>query len=322
MNVTKVSKTEKIGLGTWPFGGQFWSHGWGPQEIDISKAVILECLKAGINFIDTAPPYGLGQAEKLVGDIIESWEGVRPVLSTKCGQQQTEDGRSFRVNLSKEFIRQSVLESLQRLKVSYVDIVFLHDPSEKDSENLSALEELTSLVQIGKVKNIGLSNFSHAQILVAAGNFQIHAVQNKYSLLEQRIDKETVDYCNSNGIKVIGYQPLDAGLLSGSFFKPSGRRLPESDWRSRHPLFQKDSLESAKDLLCVLKEIATRFGVVEAAVAIAWVLSRPDCDQILIGIRNKTQLNQILEFDKVNFHESELNDIDYLVQRLKHKINP
>ena len=305
-------KQTSIGLGTWSFGGDKWSHGWGFQNEKESEKVIIKCLENGIGLIDTAPAYGIGKAEEIIGKSITKWRGTRPFLSTKCGQQPRIDGHGFVTNHSKEFIREEISRSLKRLNVDYLDLVFLHYPSQKESENFEALEELNSLITEGKINNIGLSNFDHEKIKKINNYFKINAIQFKYSMLDRIIDENIINLSKLNNIRLYGYQPLESGLLTGSFFREKKRSIGPSDWRSRSSLFKKESIDRLHELNTLLAKLACRFDVSIATISLSWALQSSNLDTILVGIRSVKQLQQLIKYKKVLLTLSDLKDIDNL----------
>lgn len=284
---------DKIALGTWSFGGKDWSHGWGDQPQELSESVILAALDSGVTTIDTAAVYGLGKAERIVGNVLQKWPGPQPFVATKCGQSWDESGR-FRTEVAPKAIRQDVLNSLERLQLDSIDLMFLHYPSEDSNETLKALETLTILRDEGKIKYLGISNFYYPEIKLAASRFDIYACQLKYSLLDRRVENDTLELCRSKGIKFFAYQPMESGLLSGAFFAPNERLIAEDDWRSRSRLFSKEMLKQLVPVNNALRDVADRHGVSIATVALAWVVGNPDCDLALVGIRNLDQLSDAL----------------------------
>ncbi len=299
----------KLGLGTWPFGGQDWSHGWGAQAEDTSQAVILQALRLGVEILDTAPAYGLGKAEEIVGKALDKWNGVKPLIATKCGQAWDSNGR-FRNDLTPKFIRRGVHESLKRLRLEQVDLMFLHYPSKDPHETHGALEEMTKLSSEGKIALIGISNFADSDIELASKHFNIYACQSKYSILDRQVESKTLELCRSKGIKFFAYQPLESGILTGSFFPPGKRILPEGDWRNRSLLFREDMLKSLTHLNSVLYNIACQQEVSIASITLSWVLENPYCDVALVGIRDLQQLSEVVTSKTIELTEEDRLKID------------
>jgi aryl-alcohol dehydrogenase-like predicted oxidoreductase len=304
----------QIGLGTWPFGGDNWSHGWGYQDELITINLIIECLKNDIKLIDTAPAYGHGKAEELIGASLIRWRGAKPVIATKCGQQLRIDGRGFITNHTKKSIRNEIISSMERLKVECLDLVFLHYPSKNSYENLEALEELDTLRMEGKIKSIGLSNFDYEQIFNIVKYFKISAIQLKYSMINRSYDMAAIKFYKTKNIQIYGYQPLESGLLTGTFFHEAGRSIPLSDWRSRSSLFNENSITNLGHLNQFLAQLAYRFDVSIATVSLAWTLQSSFCDVTLVGVRNMEQLSQLLKYKNVLLTQNDLNTINNLSQ--------
>ena len=309
----------RIGLGTWPFGGHDWSHGWGAQAEDLSEEVTIKALRQGVEIIDTAPAYGLGRAEVIIGNALRRWSGSKPFIASKCGQEWGSNGR-FRTNLTPAFIRQGVHESLQRLRVEQVDLMFLHYPSTDSLETHAALEELTKLKFEGKIAHIGISNFSDSDIIMAAREFDIYACQSKYSILDRQVEANTLTICREHGIKFFAYQPLESGLLTGSFFPVGSRVLTKGDWRNRSPLYRKDTLDSLTKLNDILTSIASRHSVAIASVALSWVLQNQACDVALVGIRDCKQLSELIDASKIELTQEERIMIDQSLEVFKEMV--
>lgn len=306
----------ELGLGTWAFGGHSWSHGWGPQCRFDSQDVIREALSHDVRFIDTAPSYGLGDAERIVGACLSDRKGLRPFVLTKCGQEAKADGTGFKINLTREFIRKDVMSSLFRLGLDFVDFVFLHYPSHLDDENYIAIDELSCLVDKGFIGGIGLSNFNLSQICQVCSRFNISGVQIKHSMLYRGLNTELAKFCKLNNIMTFGYQPLESGLLSGSFFRSPVRELHFSDWRSRNPLFEIAFLRRLTSLIELLSEISAKQDSSVATVVLAWTIKTSNCDVVLVGARSAKQLNLLLRWDEVKFELNDLVKIEGCIEEL------
>jgi len=311
-----MSRISQIGLGTWPFGGNDWSHGWGPQSEVDSLKVIIEALAKGIEIIDTAPAYGLGQAETIIGKALKTWRGVNPFITTKCGQEFGSNGR-FRVNLTPKFIKKGLHDSLRRLQVEQVDLLFLHYPSKNLPETVAALEELTRLKLQGKVAQIGISNFSDSDITSVAKDFDIYACQSKYSILDRSVEEHTLKICRKNRIKFFAYQPLESGLLTGSFFPVGKRSLAQDDWRNRSRMYDPLNLHSLTPLITELSSIASHHSVKVASIALSWVLQNKYCDVALVGARNCEQLSSVIDANYIKLTQNEHRKIDKLFEAYK-----
>lgn len=302
-------KISRIGLGTWSYGGEKWSHGWGPQPEELSSKTILEAISSGINLIDTAAVYGLGVAERVLGSSLIKWNGDRPFIISKCGQSWDQDGR-FKTNLSKDAIRKGCIDSLVRLGVEVIDLMMLHYPSTISDENLLAIAELEKLKSEGKILNIGLSNFSLNEIQRAQDNFQISAIQDHYSILHRQVESDLLPYCVKTNLAFIAYQPLDSGLLTGRFFLKRLSHLTSTDWRNRSKEFYPENINKLTNLNAVLFSLANKYKVAISTISAAWVLSNPAVSSALVGMRNPKHVQQILPSTVINLTSDDKVAID------------
>ena len=205
-----------IGLGTWAIGGGGWEFGWGPQDDGESTAAILCALEKGVNWIDTAPVYGLGHSEEVVGKAIKH-KHERPIIATKCGLVWDEDG-NISNRLKKESIRSEIEASLRRLQVDVIDLYQIHWPH-PGGDIEEAWGTVADLVKEGKVRYAGVSNFSVEQLKRIQPIHPVASLQPPYSMLERGVEEGLLDYCAMNGIGVIVYSPMQRGLLTGKFSK-------------------------------------------------------------------------------------------------------
>jgi len=285
--------SQRIGLGTWAYGGELWSHGWGPQAIELSLETIHESLQNGVRIIDTAAIYGLGKSEKIIGKALRDWKGPRPYIMTKCGQSLDAHGK-FVTDLKEHSIRNGCHDSLKRLGIEKIDLMFLHYPSSCSEENLKAVSVLDKLKSEGKVLNIGLSNFPLKEIKNIRKNFEIHAVQNHYSLLNRQVEMNLLPYCAKTKLDFYAYQPLESGLLTGRFHRENSLKLPSSDWRNRSKEFMQNNIDHLSPLNLGLKTVALKYNTLIAVISLAWVLSNTSVSAALVGMRNTKQVDEIL----------------------------
>ena len=228
-------KVSRVGLGTWAIGGWMWG---GTDERE-SITTIRAALTHGINVIDTAPAYGFGRSEEIVGKAIADGLRNRVVLATKVGLEW-HDGKLTR-NASRERITQEIEDSLRRLRTDYIDIYQVHWP-----DPLTPIEEtaeaMLSLLEQGKIRAIGVSNFSVEQMDQFRTVAPLHVSQPPYNLFERDIDKDIRPYCRKNGIATLGYGALCRGLLSGRIApKPSSRAMTSG---ATIPSFSRRALRS------------------------------------------------------------------------------
>ena len=240
MNINQLGNTDirlsAIGLGTWAIGGGGYGFGWGPQDDKQSIDTIHRALDLGINWIDTAPVYGLGHAEEIVGQAIKG-KRDKVIISTKCGIVWGED-RNIDFNLDKESVRSEVDESLKRLKIDVIDLYQIHKPipGEKIQE---AWGVLADLVKEGKIRYAGVSSFTLEQLKQVQPIHPVAFLQPEYNMLQRAIEEDILEYCTANQIGVIVYSPMCSGLLTGKFTRERVKALPADDWRrASSPYFQ------------------------------------------------------------------------------------
>jgi aryl-alcohol dehydrogenase-like predicted oxidoreductase len=279
-----------IGFGAWAIGGSGWEFAWGDQDDRESIAAIQEALDAGINWIDTAAVYGLGHSEEIVARALEGVHD-RPYVFTKCSMiwdERRQIGHSLKV----DSIRRECEASLRRLRVDAIDLYQVHwpDPDEEIEEGWATL---AALKKEGKVRHIGVSNFSVAQMKRAGAIAPITSLQPRYSLLHREIEPDILPFVARENIGVIAYSPMASGLLTGAMTRERIAGLPADDWRKRHPDFQEPQLSCNLKLVSLLRTIGKRHGHTPAEVAIAWVLRHPAVTAAIVGARRPAQVRGV-----------------------------
>ena len=281
-----------VGLGAWAIGGGGWAFGWGDQDDHDSVAAIREALDLGVNWIDTAPVYGLGRSEEVVARALRG-VGHRPLIFTKCGRVWDER-RQIGKRLTARSVREECEASLRRLEVDRIDLYQIHWP-EPDEDVEEGWTELARLRDEGKVRWIGVSNFSVEQLERAARIAPITSLQPPYSLLRRGIEAEILPYCRSRGIGVLAYSPMASGLLTGAWSKQRVASLAEDDWRKqKNPLFQEPGLSLGLAVADVLRDVAAAHGASPGAVAVAWVLGHPAVTAAIVGARRAGQVADVV----------------------------
>jgi aryl-alcohol dehydrogenase-like predicted oxidoreductase len=279
-----------LGLGTWAIGGP-WTYGWGTQDDDASVGAILRALEKGINWIDTAAAYGLGHSEEIVAKALSQWKGPRPCVFTKCGTLSDTQGRVYR-RLTAESVRAEAEASLRRLKVDAIDLYQCHWPVPGNlAETVEGWAEMVRLQKEGKVRWIGVSNFSDEEINAVSRIAQVTSLQPPYSLLRREIERTTLPVCKSRGIGVIAYSPMASGLLSGSMTAARIAALPQDDWRKKSPDFNPPRLATNLALVEKLRKVGARHGASPGEVAIAWTLKNPAVTGAIVGARSPGQVD-------------------------------
>jgi aryl-alcohol dehydrogenase-like predicted oxidoreductase len=303
----------RIGLGTWSIGGGDDEYGWGPRDDSAAVATLLRALELGINWIDTAAIYGLGHAEMLVARALREWCGQRPYIFTKCGLVWDAQGRSSH-NLKRDSILRECDASLERLRVEAIDLYQIHwpafPPGGPDRDIEEAWQTLAELKQVGKVRHIGVSNFSVAQMERVRTIAPISSLQPPYSVLRRDIERDILPYCQRHGIGVIVYSPLESGLLSGKMTRERIAALPKNDWRRWNPDFQEPQLSRNLALVEILRQIAARHGCSVAEVAVAWTLRHPTVTGAIVGARRPEQIEESVPAAALRLTDADLAEID------------
>lgn len=279
----------KVGLGTWAIGGIGGRFSWGPQDDKESTAAILKAIDTGINWIDTAPVYGCGHSEEVVGTALKQLR-ERPIVATKCGLCWDEDGSVFG-QLTKESVRKEAENSLRRLQVDVIDLYQIHWPNPKKNIE-EAWTVIADLVKEGKVRYAGVSNFTAPQIKRIQSIHPVASLQPPYSMLRRDVESELLGFCKKNDIGVIAYSPMQKGLLTGKWTEERVNSLSEDDHRRGDPMFQAPKFEKIMKLVDGLSDIAMKHDRTVSQLAIAWVLRRPEITAAIVGARRPGQIEE------------------------------
>jgi aryl-alcohol dehydrogenase-like predicted oxidoreductase len=299
-----------IGLGAWAIGGNNWEGGWGAQEDEDSIASIHRALELGINWIDTAPSYGLGHSEEVVGQALAGL-AKKPLVFTKCAVCWNPD-RSLYYTLKPDSIVAELEASLLRLKIDAIDLYQIHWPKPEE-EVEQAWETLAKLKEQGKVRNIGVSNFSVEQMKRAQKIAPITSLQPPYSMVLRDIEAEILPFCLANNIGVLNYAPMASGLLTGHMTRERLANLPEDDWRSKAALFTEPAITRNLALIDLLWTIGAEHGVEPGVIAIAWTLKNPAITAAIVGARSAEQIEGTLPAATFRLSDAEYARInDYL----------
>ena len=278
-----------VGLGTWAIGGGDWKFGWGPQDENDAVSAVVKAVELGINWIDTAAVYGDGRSEVLVGRALkELGSSRRPLVATKCSRVFQTDG-NIKGDLSRANIMREVDASLQRLGIDVIDLYQLHWPV-PDEDIEEGWGTMAELVQQGKVRHIGVSNFNVAQMQRAQAIHSIASLQPPYSMIVRDVEEQILEFCQNQGIGVIIYSPMYKGLLTGAFSTERLAKLEAGDHRRNDPRFQSPQIEKTLALVDRLRPIALRHGKTLAELAIAWILRQPAVTSAIVGARRPEQI--------------------------------
>lgn len=314
-----------LGFGTWVIGGSGWQYSWGATRDSESVEAIRHAVGSGLNWIDTAPAYGLGHAEELVGRALAGMpESERPYLFTKTGliwENGDDPAGPPRRVMRPEIVRRELEDSLRRLRVDQIDLyqvhwpdtgaVFVDEPAAETSDRATPLEEywqfMADLKKEGKVVAIGLSNHSTAQLAAAEQIAHVDAIQPPFSAISRTAAPE-IAWARENNAGVIVYSPLQSGLLTGAFTTERARALGAGDWRSSHPDFT-TGLNANLALAAALRPIAARHGAAVAEVALAWATAWPGVTGAITGARTADQIDDWIGAVSLQLTEEDLQEI-------------
>jgi aryl-alcohol dehydrogenase-like predicted oxidoreductase len=301
-----------IGFGAWAIGGGGWAFAWGAQDDADSVATIREAIDLGINWIDTAAVYGLGHSEEVVAQALE---GVvkRPYVFTKCARVWDEQ-RQIGKRLKGWSIRAECEASLKRLKVDVIDLYQIHWPEPPEDID-EGWQTMVRLKEEGKVRWIGVSNFSAEQMVQVSKFGPITSLQPPYSMIRPEVEAGILPYCLAHNVGVIAYSPMASGLLTGAMTRERIAALPADDWRkekNRH--YQEPLLTRNLALVELLKQIGGRHGRTPGAVAIAWVLRHRAVTGAIVGARKPGQLKELVGAADWRLTPGEVDEIDMFLK--------
>jgi aryl-alcohol dehydrogenase-like predicted oxidoreductase len=297
-----------IGFGAWAVGGP-WQFGWGEQSDRDSIAAIHRALELGINWIDTAAVYGLGHSEQVVAKALRDWTGKRPYVCTKCGMVWNEK-REVGYSLRTESIRRECEASLRRLGADAIDLYQIHWPADDLAETAEGWATMAELQKQGKVRWIGVSNFSLEELQKAKDIAPITSLQPPYSLIRRDADKELLPFCERENIGVIVYSPMTSGLLTGAMTRERIANLPADDWRRQSAEFQEPKLSKNLTLVERLGAVGARHGKSPGAVAVAWTLRNRAVTGAIVGARNAKQVDGIIGAATLRLTGNEIKEIE------------
>jgi aryl-alcohol dehydrogenase-like predicted oxidoreductase len=293
---TSNVKITPILMGTWQAGKSMWV---GIEDAETIKA-IRAAFDAGITTVDTAEVYGKGHSEQVVAEALAD---VR--------DQVTYATKVFANHLKYDQVIEACESSLTRLKTDYIDLYQIHWPSGSFKSEVVPIEEtmnaLNMLKEQGKIRAIGVSNFSRAQIEEAMQYGRIDSLQPAYSLFWRQVEKDTVPYCVENNISILAYSSLAQGLLTGKFGRD--HKFEEGDNRNDNKLFKGENYERAQQALDKLRPIAERHQCSLAQLSLAWLIAQPQTNAIA-GARNTEQAVGNASAADVDLSADELTEID------------
>ena len=314
MRTRKLGQTDLeltvIGLGAWAIGGP-WEYGWGPQDDTDSMRTIQTAIDAGINWLDTAAIYGCGHSEEVVGRALKEL-AQKPLVATKCSLLWN-DKREKRSCLEHDSIIRECEDSLKRLGVEVIDLYQIHWP-QPDEQLEEGWEAMAALVQQGKVRYIGTSNFTVEQLERVGNLHPVASLQPPYSMLRRDIEAELLPYCGDNKIGIVAYSPMQKGLLTGKFTKEYMQTLAPDDHRLKDGNFIGDKFEDNLAVVDALRPIAHRSGKTLAQLAIAWVLRKTEVTAAIVGARKESQIEETVQAGDWVLDEEDIQEIETILE--------
>lgn len=290
-----------IGLGAWEAGGDAW--GANPADEDLVRA-FHAAFDAGISWVDTAEVYGEGVSERIVGKAVAGRRDEL-VVATKVGPQP--EGTGFRP----EQIRAACDASLQRLALDVIDLYQLHWPDGTGVPLEDTWGAMAGLVDAGKVRAVGVSNFDQALIERCLPIRHVDSLQQEFSMLVLD-DRELIRWCGETGIGVVTYSPLGVGFLTGRFTRPDAERI--DDWRSRNGWTSGDTLDDVFRVVDGLRPIADRLGVAMGQLALAWNIAQPGVTAAIAGSRSGEHLRENAAASDIKLDAETLDEIEALLR--------
>lgn len=295
----------KLGVGSWAIGGSGYEYAWGPQDDKASIEAIHRALDFGINWIDTAPAYGMGHSEEIVAQAVKGWSGSRPYIFTKCGLEWDDQGKISK-NLAAESIQLECEDSLRRLHVDAIDLYQIHWPTDDNVDIDVAWGVLARLQNEGKIRWIGVSNFDVQQMQRAQAIAPVTSLQPPYSLIRREIEENILPYCLDEGIGVIAYSPMYCGLLTGAMTRDRIEGLPNDDWRKGDPEFIEPNISRNLVIVDRLKFIGNKYRRSAGEVAIAWTLHHPAVTGAIVGVRSAKQVDGVMCASDLSLSEDDI----------------
>lgn len=306
-----------VGFGAWAIGGGGWSYGWGQQDDESSISAMRRAVELGVNWIDTAAVYGLGHSEEIVGRLLASLPpSERPLIFTKCGLVWDQGNRMAepRRILKPSSIRAECEASLRRLGVERIDLYQFHWPDEIGTAVEDSWAEMVRLVEEGKVRMAGVSNFDASLLERCEAIRHVDSLQPPFSLIRRDAAEQEIPWCDDHKTGVICYSPMQSGLLTDNFSAARVAAMADDDWRRRSAEFQTPNLTRNLALRDALRPIARRHATTVSAVAVAWTLTRPGVTGAIVGARSPEQVQGWIPAGSLILTAADLEEISRAIQ--------
>lgn len=284
----------KLGIGTNKVGGHNLFDNLKDQD---GFDVVKEALDSGIAMIDTAYMYGLGRSEEIIGQVIKNYPRENFKIATKAAQ---DPDNNLTINNDPIFLEKSVNDALSRLQTDYIDIFYIHFPDDKTPKD-KAVAALNELKKAGKIRAIGLSNFSLEQIKEANKNNQVDYVEDHYNLIQRHVEREIWPYLKENDIKFVPYFPLVSGLLTGKY------TIDDAD-KFKH--LNREQFEKIIQILKGIDVIANKHGATVTQIILAWYIKNSEISAVIPGARVPSQVANNVATLKIDLSTDEYQEID------------
>lgn len=298
LNQIKIGKsaveTTTLGLGTNKVGGHNLFEGLEDQD---GYEVVRTALDSNIKLLDTAYAYGYGRSEEIIGDVIKDYDRSNITIATKAAQDVNLD---YKPNNNPEFLTQQIDHALKRLKTDYIDIFYIHFPDETTNK-AEAIEALVKARDAGKIKAIGVSNFSLEQIKEANADDVIDVVEDHYSLVHRDAEKELIPYLNEHNITFVPYFPLASGILTGKYAKTDSGKFNQ---------YSQAEFDQIIDAVEKVRGIAESKDATVAQVVLAWYLKNPNLGVVIPGARKAEQVKSNVKATAIELGDQEYHQID------------
>ncbi|MBD3246960.1 MAG: general stress protein [Candidatus Omnitrophica bacterium] len=281
-------RVPSIGLGTWAFGSDAW---WGHQDDRRSWEVLDEALSRAVNLVDTAPVYGRGHSEEVIGEFIAHHRcRDRVILATKTGLKWREkDPRIFH-DLSPRRMREEFDQSRRRLRTDYFDIYQVHWP-DSDTPIEATAEQMRQFYEKGQIRAVGVSNYSAVQMETFMTECPLHFLQPPYNMFRREIESELLPFCREKGIAVLAYAPLHSGILTGKFFFDRVK-IPNDILRRKHRDLREPRAGVNKETLSRLRSIARDQEKSLGQLVLQWTAAQEGITSVLTGARSRVQMRE------------------------------
>ncbi|MGL9894460.1 aldo/keto reductase [Enterococcus mundtii] len=303
---------EAIGLGANAVGGHNLFSGLADET---GKEVVRAALDNGLNLIDTAYIYGEGRSEQLIGEVLQepAYDRSRIIIATKAAHRPDQPKK---FDNSPEFLKKSVDEALERLQTDYIDIFYIHFPDEATPKN-KAVAALHELKEAGKIRAIGVSNFTLEQLKEANQDGYVDIVQDQFSLIHRTAEKELFPYLEGNEIGFVPYFPLASGLLTGKYDLESPKHFSEDDPRKNKPNFQGERYERIITAVDQLKPLAEKYQATTAQLVLAWYIAHPRISFVIPGAKKPEQVADNAKALDIHLSLEDAQTIDQLFREFK-----